>query len=211
MAKITIQGTDSLKNSRSNINANFDELYTGANIDATTEKTTPVDDDLFGLLDSAASYVLKKLTWANLKATIKSYIMPIIYPVGSVYINATDNTNPATLFGFGTWAAFGAGRVPVGYNSGDSDFNAAEKTGGAKTHTLTAAESGLPSHQHGIKTGGASGGSMFYKGNTAEGVTDDTDGGSNAVSTQYIAAANASASHNNLQPYITVFMWKRTA
>ena len=63
-----------------------------------------------------------------------------IYPVGSIYINATNNTNPATLLGFGTWVAFGAGKVPVGIDSSDTDFDVAEETGGAKTHTLTESE-----------------------------------------------------------------------
>ena len=69
-----------------------------------------------------------------------------IYPVGSIYINATNSTNPGTLLGFGTWTAFGAGRVPVGIDSSDTDFDTAEETGGSKTHTLTTNE--LPSHTH---------------------------------------------------------------
>ena len=60
-----------------------------------------------------------------------------IYPVGSIYMNASVTTNPATLLGFGTWVAFGAGRVPVGQNTSDSSFNTLEETGGAKTHTVT--------------------------------------------------------------------------
>ena len=71
-----------------------------------------------------------------------------VYPVGSIYINAAVATNPGTLLGFGTWAAFGAGRVIVGIDSTDTDFDAAEETGGAKTHTLTVSE--LPSHTHNL-------------------------------------------------------------
>lgn len=55
-----------------------------------------------------------------------------VYPVGCIY-TSTVSTNPATVFGFGTWAAFGAGRVLVGVDSGDADFDTAEETGGAKT------------------------------------------------------------------------------
>ena len=69
-----------------------------------------------------------------------------LYPVGSIYMNAVSDTNPATLLGFGTWAAFGAGRVPVGVDTTDEDFDEGGLTGGAKTHTLTTSE--MPTHSH---------------------------------------------------------------
>jgi hypothetical protein len=59
-------------------------------------------------------------------------VIDTLYPVGAVYIS-TLSTNPATLLGRGTWSAFGAGRVPVGVDANDSDFDTAEKTGGTKT------------------------------------------------------------------------------
>jgi len=86
------------------------------------------------------------------------------FPIGSVFI-AVVSTNPATLLGYGTWSAFGAGRVLVGLDSGDTDFDTAEETGGAKTvasagsvaapashanHTHTG-----PSHQHNLSGGAA--------------------------------------------------------
>jgi microcystin-dependent protein len=67
------------------------------------------------------------------------------YPVGSIYISTTG-TNPSTTLGFGTWTAFGAGRVPVGFDAGQTEFDLDEETGGAKTHTLTPGE--MPSHTH---------------------------------------------------------------
>jgi hypothetical protein len=66
-----------------------------------------------------------------------------LYPVGSIYTNATSSTNPGTLLGFGTWTAFGAGRVMVGLDAGNALFDTAEETGGSAdaivvshTHTL---------------------------------------------------------------------------
>jgi hypothetical protein len=93
-----------------------------------------------------------------------------IYPVGSVYINATSSSNPATLLGFGTWEAFGAGRVMVGLNGSDTDFDTAEETGGSKTVTPSATISGtvggtslteaqMPKHHHRYVTGALTGGS----------------------------------------------------
>ena len=71
-------------------------------------------------------------------------VMQTIYPVGSIYIS-TLSTNPATLLGFGTWSAFGAGRVLVG-KAGSGTFATGGATGGAETHTLTSDE--MPSHTH---------------------------------------------------------------
>lgn len=118
------------------------------------------------------------------------------HPVNSIYISISS-TNPASLFG-GTWVSFGAGRVLVGLDSGDSDFNQAEEMGGAKTHTLSIAE--MPSHNHtytyeysrGVGSAGAANGDSSFP----TGTTSSTGGG---------------AAHNNVQPYIVVYMWKRTA
>ena len=69
-----------------------------------------------------------------------------LYPVGSIYINASVSTNPSTLFGFGTWVEFGKGRVLVGVDTGQTEFDTLGETGGAKTHTLSINE--MPSHNH---------------------------------------------------------------
>lgn len=133
--------------------------------------------------------------------TVSSGALVAAYPVGSIYMNATSSSNPNTLLGFGTWTAFGAGRVLVGLNSGDTDFDTAEETGGAKTHTLTASE--MPSHTH----------SISYGGSDATGTSGVTlyrhDAGSNLSRTT--TSAGSGGAHNNLQPYIVVYMWKRTA
>lgn len=73
MAKVVIAGSDLVSDSRPNINSNFTELYEGANTVAATAKTTPVDADVMPIQDSAASNILKKVTWANIKATLKTY------------------------------------------------------------------------------------------------------------------------------------------
>lgn len=126
---------------------------------------------------------------------ILSQFVKSAYPVGSVYTSVVD-TNPNTLFGFGTWSAFGSGRCLVGVDTGQTEFDTVEETGGAKTHTLSIAE--MPAHTHTIPFI-AGNGANFAGGNvvdTAGGTTGSTGGG---------------GSHNNLQPYITVYFWKRTA
>jgi hypothetical protein len=152
-----------------------------------------------------------------------------VYPVGSIYINSASSTNPSSLLGFGTWEAFGAGRVLVGLNASDSLFDTLEETGGSKdsivvshTHTASVSDSG---HTHGLNyftdsaTGGASSNisaigvsertdTTLIKDGTASGrgITTSTTGISVSNSTTGSSGTNA-----NLQPYITVRMWKRTA
>ena len=125
------------------------------------------------------------------------------WPIGSVFISVVS-TNPATLLGFGTWSAFGAGRVLVGLDSGDTDFDTVEEVGGEKTHTLTIAE--IPAHvhnqqRHGTTTGGLTG------------LTTAPDASSSAPTALGPATASTGGggAHNNIQPYIVVYMWKRTA
>jgi hypothetical protein len=131
-------------------------------------------------------------------------VLESVYPIGSVYTNI-NSTNPNTLFGFGTWQTFGAGRVLVGVNSSDSTLNASQKTGGTKTHTLTIDQ--MPSHNHSLK-GNNRGTSSRQK--YAAGLYKD-DAETVASDPNSILSTGGGAAHNNMQPYVTVYMWLRTA
>lgn len=159
---------------------------------------------------------------------------------------SVKNTNPGTLFG-GTWTAWGAGRVPVGINTSDTDFSTVEKTGGEKTVTLTTTQ--MPSHTHSyahthttpstsISSSGAHthvtrlrsdtsvgeglqgeriGTSVYVK--TTENAIESSGAHTHTVpamttnkqSTSTSGSVGGGSSHNNIQPYITCYMWKRTA
>ena len=139
-----------------------------------------------------------------------------LYPVGSIYTNATNSTNPATLLGFGTWIAFGAGRVPVGFDAGNTLFDTAEETGGSAdavvvshTHTATVTD---PGHNHKQTNDNLTGVDNDYYGAGARYVAN---GQNTSTETTGITVANStegvSGTDQNYQHYITVFMWKRTA
>ena len=132
-----------------------------------------------------------------------------MYPVGSIYTNAAVSTNPATLLGFGTWAAYAEGKVPVGKASSGT-FDTLDATGGAETdsHTLTIAE--IPSHNH------DNGAYKYMVKVDGTGTTQGVDNSAteiNELSGGAIQAAGGGGSHTRdiLQPYIVVYMWKRTA
>jgi hypothetical protein len=137
-----------------------------------------------------------------------------LHPVGSIYINATNATNPGTLLGFGTWVAFGAGRVPVGFDSTNVLFDTAEETGGSAdavvvshTHTITD-----PGHSHTttIPTSAVGNSAQsLYSTNSAG--TSSTITSSTATTGISVNTAGSSGTNANYQPYITVYMWKRTA
>jgi len=142
-----------------------------------------------------------------------------IYPVGSIYTNATSSTNPATLLGFGTWTAFGAGRVMVGFNASNALFDTAEETGGSAdaitvshTHTATSTVTD-PGHTHAIRSADDSNSqSGIYMANlniyTSDNSTQSATTGITVATT--VASSGSSGTNANYQPYITVYMWKRT-
>lgn len=150
-----------------------------------------------------------------------------IYPVGSIYVNAAVSTNPATLLGFGTWEAFGAGRVMVGFNSSDALFDTLEETGGSKdaavvahTHTYSGTTGNdSPDHTHlnnAVGLGVSSNINWVGTGGAQYRNANDTQTGGASARHQHsfsgtTASTGDSGTNANLQPYITVRMWKRTA
>jgi microcystin-dependent protein len=189
------------------------------------------------------------LTWTEWINNVIDWLTA--YPVGSIYMSVSDE-DPADLFGGGTWVAWGEGRVPVGVDPGDDDFEFPELTGGEKDHTLTLAES--PSHAHTINHGhsaSATSGNQSAnhdhtfgvrweedatttgadtrvkavagEGDNSGGSTGTAHTGQNTANHNHIisvsvashsgssGSAGGDGSHNNLQPYITCYMFKRTA
>ena len=124
-----------------------------------------------------------------------SQFVEMIYPVGSIYISASA-TNPETLFG-GTWE-----QLKDRFLLGAGDSYAAGGTGGEATHTLTGDE--LPSHIHGVPS---------FAGDTVNGggwsckAINSYDESQKIFGTLY----GDNHPHNNMPPYLAVYMWQRMA
>lgn len=142
---------------------------------------------------------LELLTSGTYLAALLVELNKIQYPVGEIYITRRAG-NPSSLLGFGTWEAYAQGRVLVGHDGADAAFNEVDKIGGAKVHALTVAE--MPAHTHTVPFKVKSPGSSTATAGVARPET---------ISPETTSSAGGGQAHNNLQPYTTVFMWKRTA
>lgn len=126
-----------------------------------------------------------------------------IFPVGSTYITQT-NTNPNSILGFGTWERL-KGKVVVGLDEEDPDFNEIGNEIGEKTHTLTVNE--MPTHAHNVYYNENSFGAGSYSNNAVRGVGDPDASGS-----KWTTDVGGGQAHNNIQPTKVVgYMWIRTA
>lgn len=126
-----------------------------------------------------------------------SEIMLAIYPVGAIYLS-TSNAHPSTLFG-GTWEAWGGGRVPVGVDTSNLKYLLSNMQGGEETHTLTVDE--MPAHTHWIPQHDKSGSAMAW--------TPEVQSSFYAYGSETTSRGGSQA-HNNMPPYITCYMWRRT-
>lgn len=185
---------------------------------------------------SAGTNTTQLATTAFVQAALQA-----LYPVGSVYINASSTANPSTLLGFGTWATVGDGKVLVNQDTTDTSFDTMGETGGSKnaavvshTHTLTAATAAAggahthtitdPGHKH-TQTGqtltNTAGSYAFGSGSFAvptsdtatatTGITINTSTTHTHTLSGSTDSAGSSGTNGNLQPYVVVRMWKRTA
>lgn len=130
---------------------------------------------------------------------VKQIYFSTVYPVGSLYMS-TSATNPSSYFSGTTWEAFSVGRTFIGVDPNDTAFNAANKTGGEKTHRLTTDE--IPSHTHSTRIGTGSGPYSY----NVQGLPVGAD-----ASTTTTGATGGGQAHNNLPPYVTCYIWRRTA
>ena len=185
-------------------------VATKADLASPTFTGTPtLPTGTIGVTQSAGNSSTALATTAFVQAALQ-----LLHPVGSIY-TATISTNPNTLFGFGTWTAFGSGRMLI---SQDGTYTAGS-TGGSATTTLITAN--LPSHNHTF-TGNALPnhdhsyttplGGYTLSGSGGTGSNAGTTGGaSGGTPTGTIGNTGSGTAVTTISPYIAVYMWQRTA
>lgn len=171
-----------------------------------TERSAAIEDIVDGTTVVAEATNATNAT--NIKAKDGTYkaladaLLEMVYPIGSIYMSVS-NVSPQSFLG-GTWVAWGSGRVPVGVDTSQTQFATVEQTGGEVTHTLIVDE--MPSHAH----------SLYEATSATSGIYSVVKQGTSALSESQASygvsgSTGGGQPHNNLQPYITCYMWKRTA
>ena len=196
---------DRTKLSFNNINAfNIEKVGVGIGM----ETTGTINNKKFEVAKEYTTHFYGPIAW------------PLeIYPIGSIYLSVSPE-NPSQYFG-GIWEEWGSGKVPVGVDINNTNFNTVEKTGGAATVTLTAAQ--IPPHSHRmpyVTNSGSETGTGFSlttntkrswtAARTASATTNGSTGYAGGSGTT-VTDPGTTTAHNNLQPYITCYMWKRIA
>lgn len=141
------------------------------------------------------------------------------WPVGSIFTSVVA-TDPSILLGYGTWAAFGAGRVLVGLDAGDADFDTVKETGGDKTKAISAhtgaAVADHADHSHQVNSNVTTTPVAVQSGSGVTVVSSITNNevtsfGASATLTHSVTQPSAHTDLSVVQPYAVVYFWERTA
>lgn len=186
-----------------------DATFTGNATTATTTATARAFS-VSGDVATAAGVDFNGSGAVDLAVTIQNTLWDKIYPVDSIYTTTNGSFDPNTSF-YGTWVVYAAGKVLVGQDTSDTDFDTINETGGAKTHTLTVDE--IPSHTHNSNVRIEDPSNVLVdtslQNSVASGQMLDEENNHGTASTT-TASTGGGQAHNNLQPYIVVKYWRRT-
>lgn len=233
---------DSIREAFDKVNSNFTEIYAGGiggtDLGPLENRVSETENDI-NLLNSRVDGAGIDIAGLNSRVNATEEAIDVlenglsgelagllnqVYPVGSIYTNASNAINPATLFGFGTWIAFGAGRVMVGKDDTNPLFDTAEETGGSTTTSSAAGEYTVAQQQlsvprdgwgqEGGPLGSAVSGRLLVgsgEGEIREGLESIRAASMDILLYHAHELTGGSHTHTLVQPYIVVHMWKRTA
>ena len=203
---VSWSGKDALADSDANKVISGDDFHTEFTTvqTAINSKADIASETLTGTPLAPTAAVGTDSTQIATTAFVKNVLETYIYPVGSIYFNMAVSTNPGTLLGFGTWAAYAEGRVLVGFQSSGT-FDSLDESLGAEapaSGSTAISIAQMPAHTH-----------NYGKSTTSESMSiDDISGLRGAATTATSSTGGGSAhTHPIVQPYITVYFWKRTA
>lgn len=198
---------DDMNEIKSVVNTNDDNLGDLTTLTTTTKTSTvaaineldsvKAEDDIIEISNTQPSSSSNKLWIDTGEVQNSGSELPMVYPVGSIYMSV-NNTNPATLFGFGTWE-----QIKDTFLLSAGDTYTAGATGGEATHTLTTQE--IPPHNHYLASNTPSGSANSIS------VLSVNQGQDTNISQRISSSTGGGQAHNNMPPYLVVYMWKRTA
>ena len=212
--QVTWSGKDALSDSDpdkvisgSDFNTEFTAVKTAVNSKANLNGSA--SETFSAVTASAGTNTTQVATTAFVTTAVAAVDLSAVYPVGAIFTTVTAYANSAAVvavIGGTTWVSFAAGKMIIGVDTGDTAFDTVEETGGAKTHTLTEAE--LPAHSHDYAGGEYTGANDYGTNMSVNNLGSTTDGRSTNFNSETVGSDTA---HSIMNPYITVYMWKRTA
>lgn len=145
-------------------------------------------------------------------------VLQAVYPIGSLYFNASVNTNPATLLGFGTWETYGAGRMLISRDASDALFDTVGETGGSKdsvvvghSHTATSTVTD-PGHTHPVNDdSGSTNGPAWESTSGTDNPRPSNPATTGITVATTVSSTGVSGTNANLPPFIAVNVWRRIA
>ena len=188
-------------------NTEFTAVKTAVNSKA--ELNGSASETFSAVTASAGTNTTQVATTAFVTTAVAAVDLSAVYPVGAIFTTVTAYANSAAVvavIGGTTWVSFAAGKMIIGVDTGDTAFDTVEETGGAKTHTLTEAE--LPAHSHDYAGGEYTGANDYGTNMSVNNLGSTTDGRSTNFNSETVGSGSA---HSIMNPYIAVYMWKRTA
>ena len=213
--QVTWSGKDALSDSDpdkvisgSDFNTEFTAVKTAVNSKA--DLNGSASETFSAVTAAAGTNTTQVATTAFVTTAVAAVDLSAVYPVGAIFTTVTAYANSAAVvavIGGTTWVSFAAGKMIMGVDTGDTDFDTVEETGGAKTHTLTTAE--MPSHNHNWAAGEYSGGNDY--GTNLLGANNTYASGTGASQSMTTSSTGSGSAHSIMNPYIAVYMWKRTA